>query len=293
MTKLRLVAAFAGVLCLIVSGALLYTYESDKTAWDEVQSKLIRLDSGLEYESILQLRSKLADADAASKEYTVQKHIFPLHNSQRIADSEQAISYLDVALTLHSSSGSSVANELMAALEEHGAATTLIPRVCTNGYLKIDRLMAESVFLSEGLAYLHRAQSDEWKPIPALGPYPLLEFVNEEEQCQQKDQKDRRQVEDEREAAIRNRWSAWRYHIQIKASESCTFRIASDGDDGGFSIVHEGADKEFGVNTSLTLSRFICAGSTAPKVAIQVYVNEKPVKLDWHVDAINVITPPN
>jgi hypothetical protein len=293
MSGRQLSAAVGVAVCLIIGGVFLYTYESDKTAWDEVQSKLIRLDSGLEYESIIQLRSKLADADAASKEYTVHKHIFPTHGSQRIADSEQAISYLDVALTLHSSSESSVPNEMMAALEEHAAVTTLIPRVCTNGYLRIDRSTAESAFFSEGLAYLRRAQSNEWKPIPALGPYPRLEFVNEQEQCQQKDQKARLQIEDEREAAIRKRWSAWRYHIQIKASESCTFRIASDGADGGFSIVHEGADKEFGVNTSLTLSRFICAGSTAPKVAIQVYVNEKPVKLDWQFDAINVITSAN
>lgn len=285
MTKTRLGAVTAGVLCLTLAGALLYAYESDKTAWDEVQSKLIRLESGLEYDSILQLRSKLADADAASKEYIAQKHIYPLHNSERIADSQQAIAYLDVALTLHSSSGSSVANEMMPALEEHGAATTLIPRICANGYLRIDRPTTESVFFSEGLAYLRRAQSDGRKPIPALGPYPRLEFVNEQEQCQQKDQKAKRQIDDDREAAIRKSWSSWRYHVRITSSEFCAFKIVSDGNDTGFVSVRDDSDKEFGVNESLSLSRVNCTGGLPPPRAMRVYINEKLFStLPWGLD---------
>jgi hypothetical protein len=51
------------------------------------------------------------------------------------------------------------------------------------------------------LAYHRRAQSNQWNPIPTLGPYPRLEFADEQEQCQQKDQKARHQIEDEREAS--------------------------------------------------------------------------------------------
>lgn len=303
MRKTRIGIATVVALFLISAGAFLYKYESDKTAWSEVQSKLIRLDSGLQYEPIVLLRSKLADADASSKEYSLHKHIFPPRNTQRISDAEQAISYLDAALTLQADNESLISGEMLESLEKYGVAMTLVPRRCVNGYLQLDSSSAQSALYSEGLSFLRRAESSDtlpWHPTSIVGEYPQLDFVAEQEKCWEQEQSAQRQLIEKREAAERAQWLPWRYHVEIKtSSEYCAFASYTDGNGAVFSYVSNDDVADIGVNKSLALGSVVCRGRASPPDAIRVRVNGKPVKLNWISEAafegkygVNIIPGP-
>jgi hypothetical protein len=89
--------AISSVVMLIVAGCL-YKYASDVAEWRKVQDALVRLQSGIKYESVLALRSKLADADAAIEEFRSGWRVFPLGHKERVSDAKTGLSYLSMAL---------------------------------------------------------------------------------------------------------------------------------------------------------------------------------------------------
>ena len=59
------------VVLMVGTGLVLYIYCSFKRQadWDEVQKTAIRVNSGLKHETLIALRSKVADLDAALAHY--------------------------------------------------------------------------------------------------------------------------------------------------------------------------------------------------------------------------------
>ncbi len=71
--NLTVVAAIA----FIALSSVLYKCHSDKTAWEKVQAELVRMHSGLEFESVIALRSQIANTDTALKMYTTDWRVYP------------------------------------------------------------------------------------------------------------------------------------------------------------------------------------------------------------------------
>jgi hypothetical protein len=193
MTKPRLAIGVALALFLMIAGASLYEYESDKAAWDTVQAKLIRLDSGLQYESILAIRSQIADTDAAVRMFASEPHAFPPDRMQRVQYSKKAIAYLALATDLQINGASdtelSSSSADLERLAQFPDVTTFVRRSCEFGYLAFDRKGAAAASAQLGHFMLSRAEGEPLASGDALSPkgnYAALDITMESGACSSK-----------------------------------------------------------------------------------------------------------
>jgi hypothetical protein len=86
------------VVLMVGAGLALYGYYSFKRQadWDDVQKTAIRVDSGLKHETLIALRSKVADLDAALAHYVGEGGGRQKEN--RVASIQQAIESLEWAI---------------------------------------------------------------------------------------------------------------------------------------------------------------------------------------------------
>jgi hypothetical protein len=190
MSKLRLGLAVVFALILIPTGAFVYKYECDKAAWADVQAKLIRLNSGLQYEPNLALRSQIADTDAAVKVFASEPRIFPLDHAQRVQYSEKAVAYLALAAEYQLNGASDTEpttnSAHMESLEQFPDVTTFVPRTCIYGHVAFSRKDAAAGSAQIGYFMLRRAEGEPLGSGAALKPkgnFAVLDLANESVGC--------------------------------------------------------------------------------------------------------------
>src|ERR1039457_1198257 len=88
----------ASIVLIAVTALIGYQkYSADNAAWTKVQESLTRLSSGIEFEPIISLRSKLADTDAAIKTYQSQFRLFHSSTSSLVS-AKRGIQYMAISL---------------------------------------------------------------------------------------------------------------------------------------------------------------------------------------------------
>ena len=183
---------FALVASLLGLGA---KYVADRSAWSDVQAALYRVDSGIQYESIIALRSHLADADAIVRTFESSLRFYPTDYPERARLARLAISYLGLATEFQTDNVSSdtlTSNaQYFAKLAQAPDVSTFVPRTCRYGYLAFDLNAAASAALRLGEATLKRAEGeplrtgDTLKPTGGFGP---LNFDAESNACKLQEQ---------------------------------------------------------------------------------------------------------
>lgn len=268
---------------VLALSAVLYKYHSDKAAWEKVQNGLVRLHSGLEFESVIALRSHLADADAALRTYTTEWHIYP-PGQQRVRNAEQSLKYINFALDWQTRGGSSEADTLSEAsvreLEKYPEVTTKLERPCADGQIRIYSAAVASGFEIVGMSLLQSSEypavSDASGPVPAQ--LPPLDFEKETAECQ-------KQEIARREIAERKYWAQFRYRVGLGVPESapgsCVIEAKTDGEYVGKIELHPGRKRDFGVNHDLSIFLAKCYDNALPGNVIRTTVNGKAYTTKW------------
>jgi hypothetical protein len=290
MPPLRVTLAVTFTLVIIFLGAFVYKFHSDKVAWEKIQTELVRLHSGLEFESIIALRSHLADTDAALKIQNMEWRTYPPGRVERIRNAEQSLRYINLSLDSHTR-GNLVGGDILAPsdvreLEKYPEVTTWVPRLCAEGQVRVYADSVGKAFTIVGMSLLDRAEYPTVSnPISqSTGQLPPLNFGKETAACQ-------REEEERRGSAQRKYWSQFHYRVVLGVLESapgsCVFEAKTDGKYVGRVELVPGRKKDFGINHDLLVFETNCYGHTVPQSVIVTTVNGKAYATKW--DARNGI----
>lgn len=273
---------FTGLLLLLGY----YKYDSDMTAWTKVRESLNRLLSGIQFEPIIMLRSKLADADAAISWYQSAGRIFPLDHAVHIQNAKRGLSYLDISID-----GAKSIHSWEEMERSYRDVTKWIPRTCYGERLYFDREYIKGGFAVAGTMLIREAAGS---PPPDLKAYEPLDLQKESSECQ-KAHREKAKVEADRrarEAAAHQ--GKWRYHVLIDNPDYCLMDVTADGQ-----IVFVSSEVERRIHVDaqndVSLSDVFCIGS--PGRSLRIEVNGKLVTPKWQEDTYRrhtaVIAPPN
>lgn len=224
----------------------LYKYVSDEAEWRQAEDALVRLQSGMQYESMLMVRSRLADADAAVEEFRSGWRIFPLKHDERVSDAKRGISYLSLALDWNAKAAPGKTSDSEpsdgAALAEYPDVTKFVSRWCENGQLVFNPRIAASGFEAHGDHWLLLAEGKaDSNPV---GPNPPLDWQKENQACEQQQLATARAQTAALEArlkALQAKQAAekaaeraaflakYPYEVQLLSSDGCSFTLYMDG----------------------------------------------------------------
>lgn len=282
-----LVSAFAGTV---------YKYESDMAAWHRVEEALIRLQSGIRYESIFQLRPRLADADAAIKSYQATQRFFPLHHVRRADIAEVGISDVDSALSWQvaeaGKQSSAVDSSNVRALNISGNLATFFQRFCSDGTLLILNSDISAGLVSEGNELLSVALRETRLDFP-IGKFPKLNATFEEEGCWQAEAEAKRQEQVRQQNSERQYWAQFRYRVTLSIASSsksdCTFYLGVDGAGDSSEELHPGQTREYGADTQMGIDLAQCSNSARPADVIRVSLNGRPYQPKWGIRMATIL----
>jgi hypothetical protein len=143
-----------------VAGA--WKYFSDEAAWAEMDRSLIRLQSGIRYEAIINVQSRLADADAATREYSSKWRLFPIGYRKAAPAAEHGIAEIEEALQWEKWAASEGGEDSEPShLEELVRYPEVFERVklgCDGPAVKVDPSAVTTVFLKAGLTWIEAAR---------------------------------------------------------------------------------------------------------------------------------------
>ena len=279
MRRFLFVLILSGTLVVGTFCATLYKYRSDKTAWEEVQRGLVRLHSGLQFESVIALRSHLADADTALKLYLAEWRTYPPGRTERVRNAQQSLGYINSALDWQTRSGSREDGVLdgasVRALESYPDVTSNLSRSCAAGQIHITSTAASSAFAVAGISLLGRSEYPDTLDTNATPgrQFPPLKFEKETAECQ-------RQENARKENETKKYWAQFRYHFVLKllpsAPGSCKLVLRTDGGFEGTVELQPGHTKEFGANHDAMLVYPHCYGISTPDTVLRMTMNGHP-----------------
>jgi hypothetical protein len=281
-----------GVLVVGSFSAAIYKYHTDKTAWEQVQASLVRLRSGLQFESIIALRSHLADADTALKLYKSEWRTYPPDRAERVRHAEKSLSYINSALDWKTQSGSredtTVDQAHVRALETLPDVTVNLGRGCAGGLIQISAASASAAFALAGISLL---EGSEYPPasdahVSQAGQLPPLDFEKETRECQ-------RQETSRKENETKQYWAQFRYRVGLSlrspAPGTCVFYLSIDrvskmvNHAGSLDQVelYPGRTREFGMNRDANILDTNCYEGMNPEAFIVTTVNGKTYTPKW------------
>jgi hypothetical protein len=294
VTKTPRGVATAIVLTISAAATLLYKYQTDRTAWMRVQEKLLRVQSGLQYETILALRSVLADTDAAVKNFSTDWRIYPPDHDRRVEEAEKAVSYLGLALNWETKNATredaTVDADELQEVGKYADVTTFVPRSCGSGRLVVNSQAVAVAFVTRGMVLIQRAEyplAPNSPQLPLNGKFGPLDVSKETAQCQeweadaQKAAAERTRAEQARQKAERERyWAQFRYRVELRVYTTCSFDLYIDGKH----TLHQSSDEAsvFGATGSVRVENVQC--TVRPRDAISVSVNGQQYQPKWQVE---------
>lgn len=293
MRRSLFVLILIGTLLVAVLWAALYKYRTDKTAWQEVQRALVRLQSGFQFESVIALRSHLADADSALKLYLAEWRTYPPGRSERVRNAQQSLGYIDSALDWQTKSGSQDTAHLDQAsvrtLEKYPDVTSNLSRSCAAGQIRITSAAASTAFAIAGISLLDRSEYPAASNANAIPGHRVaqLDFEKETAECQ-------RQENARKENETKKYWAQFRYRLGLRlvASQTgtCVFDLKVDGRFVDSIELYPGRPREFGMNHNAGIFRTACYKDAVPGDVIQATLNGKMFEPKWAA-GIAVISP--
>lgn len=245
-------------------------YSSEVTSLSTARQALIRVDSGVQYESVINLRSKIADADAAVTTFELGRHLFLRGAAERMDGAKRGLAYIDIAID--------DAKEIRgwSDMEGYTDVTTWVPRTCVDGELVFVPAIVVQPFMEIGRDLVRKALGES----PLLTPngvVPVLDYAKESAACAEAQEVEVRAA-DARKQAVE---AKWKYHIQISNPEGCGFAPYQDGDRGPQTFA---TAFYFHANDSVGIVDAVCLqGERNPASHhVAVTINGKRTDVDWH-----------
>ena len=206
-------------------------YTSDVTSQTARQA-LIRVDSGVQYDSVINLRSKIADADAAVTTFELGRHLFFRDAAEQMEVAKRGLAYIDIAID--------DAKEIRgwSDMEGYKDVTTWVPRTCVDGELVFEPALVVQPFLAIGHDLVRQAVG-EAALLPSKPLTAPLDYSKESTDCVHIKETQAR------EAAAKTAAKAqltlqqeqaedakWKDNVQIFNPDGCEFAPYHDGDRG-------------------------------------------------------------
>ena len=296
--KIALISA--SIIILLILAGFSIKYESDEDAWQKEQDALVRLRSGMQYESILMVRTRLADADAAVEDYASRQRIFPLRHTGAVKDARKAIDYFSEALEWNqkatSDAGVDVDQGDLMKLASYLGVTKSVARSCQNGELAVSPQTVAAIFALYGAYWTGAAEGrSEVRP---EGPNPPLEPDRELQQCrhaqllavQAQDAANKAKeealaaAEKEKEEAAKAREEAflagYPYQVELSSYYACSFVLSIDGQAKTFIKVNVGMPDSFRMHGSAAIENASCDVYSADRPPYRTAQSEITVKVN-------------
>jgi hypothetical protein len=324
MRRLTSTVILTGMLFAGILGLVMYKYRTDKTAWKQVQSGLVRLRSGIQFESVIALRSRLADADAAIKLYGSGWRVYPAEHDRRIRDAETALVYLNSALDWQTRSVTIETYVGPTAVYALGHlpndVTSRFQRSCIGGEISFGGTALASAFGAAGISLLERAEYPIPRTLSADETFAPLNLEMEESECRRQEtarkenqariaaenvaqreaeRKNQARIAAEKvaqkEAARKKYWSKWVYHVELELQaldDVCAGEVYADGHSTPLHLASSnlgGKKGEFGANEAMQIVVGCYSdvrGDRGPKDEIEVKINGQSYKPQWEKDRI-------
>jgi hypothetical protein len=281
----------ASLLLVAALCACFLKYRADVAAWDQVQNSLVRLHSGFQYESVIALRSHLADTDAALRLYRTGWRIYPPGRAERVHDAEQSLAYISSAVDWQTrSNGDTLDQADIRTLEKYPEVTAYLVRSCAAGRVHVSSANASTAFAIVGMSLLERSEypatSESKLSLNQFGP---LHYESETAECQRQEnvrvENEQHQEAARRENESKKYWAQFRYRVSLKLLPStpgtCVFDLRTDGKFVDTSELYPGRAQDFGANHDALIYRATCYGATVPADVIKITVNGNPYTPKW------------
>lgn len=263
----------------ILSGALwcYREYTSEVTSLSTARQALIRVDSGVQYDSVINLRSKIADADAAVTTFELGRHLFFRDARAQMDVAKRGLAYIDIAIDDAKEIGG------WSDMERYTDVTTWVPRTCVDGELVFAPAMVVEPFLGIGHD-LVRQVVGEAALLPSKPPTAPLNYSKESTDCVHIKETQAREAAAESAAKAQlalQQEAKWKYHVQISNPDGCGFAPYQDGDRGPRTYA---TAFYFHANDSVGLVDAVCVhGDRNPASHhLAVTVDGKRIDADWH-----------
>jgi hypothetical protein len=270
--------AIAGIFAAAILLAALWCYReytSEVTSLSTARQALIRVDSGVQYDSVINLRSKIADADAAVTTFELGRHLFG-GDAAKMEVAKRGLAYIDIAID--------DAKEIRdwSDMERYTDVTTWVPRTCADGQLAFWPALVVQPFLGIGHD-LVRQTVGEPALLPSKPPVAPLNYSKESTDCVHIKETQARETAAESAAKAQlalQQEAKWKYHVQISNPDGCGFAPYQDGDRGP--QTHATAFY-FHANDSVGLVDAVCVhGERNPASHhLAVTINGKRIDVDW------------
>jgi TonB family protein len=265
-----LAATLVGALCC-------YEYYSDIAAWNQVQLSLTRLTSGIRFEPIITLRSKIADTDAAIRTYQSSFHVFPAGHEARLQRGIRGLQYLGIAIDNAEDVNSW--NDM----SKYPEVTKFVPRTCNADDLIFPKESIKNAFAMMGSSLVKEAagEADE-KEIQTrtLGFYPVLDLAKETKGCKERHDAATKISDEKKKEAYAVHLAKWKYHIDVLNPSTCLINAYTDGQEVAPSVA---ARFHLDANKEAHLDGVFCS-EESPDRLISVTVNGAKFKPDWESD---------
>lgn len=262
---------------LVALGGVAFKYFADLKAWQQVEQSITRLSSGVKFEPIITLRSKMADSDAAIKTYESGHHLFPLGHKERLEGVKKGIRYLDIAVA-----GAKEIDGWKDMATNYAEVTRFVPRVCSKGTLVFDKDLARLGF-GLGGSYLIREfvqeVSDDERKHWREGLYPPIDLARETADCQKQHADALRKAADAEKAVAAAHQAKWKYHIDVENKHNCLVGAIADGQRVISQVIR--ARLHLDANREAFLLEVWCDGDRDPADAIKVRINGSEHELHW------------
>jgi hypothetical protein len=285
-TPAIVVAAAIFVLALCAGS---YKYHADVEAWEQVQNSVVRLQSGIQFESVIALRSHLADADAAVKLYQSRWRAYPPGGRERARDAEQSLDYISSALDWQTRSGDD--QESVRTLGKYPEITTSIRRSCLAGRIFISSSDVSAAFVVAAKELLGHSEypATSKSDLSLTRQFAPLDFGKESAECERqkaaREENERQQAVARKESEERKYWVQFRYRVSLKlvpsAAGTCVFDVKTDGKFVDSIELYPSRTREFGANHKVEMLAAQCYGGTPPTDVIRISVNGKPYAPKW------------
>ena len=296
-------------------GLIFYKYSVDEAAWQRAQDAIVRLRSGMQYESLLMVRTRLADADAAVEDYVSQWRVFPMNHQSLLQAAHTGISYSSEALdwSTRPASENSLDTDPADAqlLSRYLDVSTSLPRWCENGQLAFDPRVVAADFRVYGDYYLELSEGKNREKLH--GSELPLNADRELKGCQQKqidavkaqnaalarkllsmrEQASVKRAKDDAEAAAEKAQeeaflAKYPFEVELSSYYPCSLSLSIDGQAASRVILSSGIEKSFRIQRSADLEDAICDVYSSdrppyrtPQTEIETRVNGSRYLLNW------------
>jgi hypothetical protein len=268
------------LLLAVATGVLVYrVYSSDSSAWNQVQLSLTRLSSGIEFEPVITLRSKLADTDAAIQTFDSELHILPRNRGEKLASAKRGVQYLGISID----DARRIQN--WDDMQEFLEVSKFARRDCDGDHLAFSSGQIKQAFAIAGSYLIKNAAGEEsdrdgkgWQ-----GSYPALDLAKETAACRERNTQSLKLSSESKRAGDAMHAAAWKYHIDVSDLAGCDMIPYSDDQIVRIRGFHYAKTfhLHLDANDEAHLDSVFCGGGPPSAEMISIRINGVKFDPDW------------